>query len=277
MIKALGRWLKAVGYLFTGQIDAARRTLDTNPHVVRARYDSVITDKTSRIHQYKQAVAQLIAQEEQKLAKIRSLGEEIVRLDALKAGALAKARQLTEALKAKGLDPDQIKADLEYQKCLGAYNDFNSTLTEKQARIVELETDVETYRKSIGDHKIQLQSLLRELEKLRGEAAEAIADVVTAKQEKDIADTLSGIAQDGSAEELQRLRTMRNELRAEARISRELAGTDSKAQEAEFLEYARKTSASDEFDRLIGLAKEADRGQAVAPTSDTTVKSSLPE
>jgi phage shock protein A len=277
MIKALGRWLKAVGYLFTGQIDAARRTLDTNPHVVRARYDSVITDKTGRIHQYKQAVAQLIAQEEQKLAKIRSLGEEIVRLDALKAGALAKARQLTETLKAKGLNPDQIKADLEYQKCLGAYNDFNSTLTEKQARIAELETDVETYRKSIGDHKIQLQALLRELEKLRGEAAEAIADVVTAKQEKDIADTLSGIAQDGSAEELQRLRTMRNELRAEARISRELAGTDSKAQEAEFLEYARKSSASDEFDRLIGLAQEADRGQAVAPTSDTAVKSSLPE
>lgn len=51
MFKALGRWLKAVGYLFTGQIDAARRTLDANPHVVRARYDSVITEKTQRIHQ----------------------------------------------------------------------------------------------------------------------------------------------------------------------------------------------------------------------------------
>lgn len=275
MFKALGRWLKAVGYLFTGQIDAARRTLDANPHVVRARYDSVITEKTQRIHQYKQAVAQLIAQEEQKLAKIRSLGEEVGKLEALKAGALAKAKQVTETLKAKGLGPEAIKADVDYQRCLSAYNDFTSTLGEKSQRIQELEADVETYRKSIGDHKVQLQNLLRELETLRGEAAEAVADVITAKQEKEIADTLAGIAQDGTSEELQRLRTMRHELRAEARVSRELAGTDNRAQEAEFLEYARANAASDEFDRLIGLAEAADRPAAATP--ETATKTALPE
>ncbi len=275
MFKALGRWLKAVGYLFTGQIDAARRTLDANPHVVRARYDSVITEKTQRIHQYKQAVAQLIAQEEQKLAKIRSLGEEVGKLEALKAGALAKAKQVTETLKAKGLGPEAIKADVDYQRCLSAYNDFTSTLGEKSQRIQELEADVETYRKSIGDHKVQLQNLLRELETLRGEAAEAVADVITAKQEKEIADTLAGIAQDGTSEELQRLRTMRHELRAEARVSRELAGTDNRAQEAEFLEYARTNAASDEFDRLIGLAEAADRPAAATP--ETATKTALPE
>jgi chromosome segregation ATPase len=275
MFKALGRWLKAVGYLFTGQIDAARRTLDANPAVVRARYDSVITEKTQRIHQYKQAVAQLIAQEEQKLAKIRALGEEVGKLEALKAGALAKAKQITEALKAKGVAAEGIKADVDYQRCLSAYNDFTSTLGEKSQRIQELEADVETYRKSIGDHKVQLQALLRELETLRGEAAEAVADVITAKQEKEIADTLAGIAQDGSSEELQRLRTMRHELRAEARVSRELAGTDNRAQEAEFLEYARTNAASDEFDRLIGLAEASDRPAAASPESAT--KTALPE
>lgn len=276
MFQALGRWIKAVGYLLTGQIDSARKTLDSNPYAVRARYDSVIADKTSRIHVYKQAVAQLIAQEEQKLATIRTLSEDTAKLETLKSGALAKARQLTERLKASGAGAEQIKGDVEYQRCVSAYNDFVSTLAEKQARISELEADVEGYRKSIGDHKVQLQSLLRDLEKLRSEASEAVADVITAKQEKEIADTLSGIAQDGSSEELQRLRSMRHELRAEARVSRELAGTDTKSQEAEFLEYARTTVASDEFDRLIGLAEEADRAPA-APVADTASKTGLPE
>ena len=53
---------------------------------------------------------------------------------------------------------------------------------------------------------------------------------------------------------VQRMREMRQELKAEARISKEMAGTDTKVQEAEFLEYARKSQASAEFDSLIGLA-----------------------
>ena len=65
MFKAIGRWIKAVGYLLTGQIDSARRVLDTNPHVIKAKYDAIVEDKIERIHQSsKQAVAGLIAQEE---------------------------------------------------------------------------------------------------------------------------------------------------------------------------------------------------------------------
>ena len=62
MFRAIGRWFKALGYLLTGQIDSARRVLDTNPHVIRAKYDAIIRDKVGRIHTYKQAVAGLIAQ-----------------------------------------------------------------------------------------------------------------------------------------------------------------------------------------------------------------------
>ena len=53
MFKAIGRWIKAVGYLLTGQIDSARRVLDTNPHVIKAKYDAIVEDKIERIHQYK--------------------------------------------------------------------------------------------------------------------------------------------------------------------------------------------------------------------------------
>ncbi|GMU94404.1 MAG: hypothetical protein AMXMBFR4_34620 [Candidatus Hydrogenedentota bacterium] len=275
MFRAIARWFKAVGYLLTGQIDAARRTLDLNPHVIRAKYDEIVREKTARIHQYKQAVASLISQQVMKMAKVKTLTEEVAKLEDLKAGALAKAKQTVEQMQAQGKSMEEIKADENYRKCLTAYNDFSSTLAEKQARIAEIEEDVQDYSKRIGEHKIQLQALLREVDKLKAESADAIADVITAKEEKEIADALAGIAKDSTADELQRLRQLRNEVKAEARISKELAGTDTRAQENEFLEYARKTAASSEFDALIGLAKSTETAQAAG--AESREKSPLPE
>lgn len=274
MFGAVFRWIKAVGYLMTGQIDSARRTLDTNPHVIRAKFDEIVKEKTARIHHYKQAVAGLIAQEEAKIQKIKDLTEEVGRLENLKAGALAKAKKRVDELQAQGAAKEAIHKDEEYMKCLAAFNDFSSTLNEKQERITELEADVATYGDRIAEHKVQLQSLLREVDKVRSEAADMVADVITAKEEKDIADTLSGIAQDGTAKELQRMRELRREVKAEARISKEMAGTDTRAQEAEFLEYARNSEAKDEFDALIGLATEAD---GLPSESTRTPDAPLPE
>jgi uncharacterized coiled-coil protein SlyX len=265
-----------VGYLLTGQIDSARKVIDTNPHVIKAKYDEIVRDKISRIHQYKQAVAGLIAQEEKKIAKVKTLSEDVANLERLKAGALAKAKQTVETLKKSGKTQEQIHADEDYKRCLAAFNDFSSTLAEKQDRITELEQDIADYRKNISDHKVQLQQLLRDVEKVKSEAADTVADVITSKQEKELAETLAGIAQDGTAEELQNLRDMRQELKAEAKVTRELAGTDTKAQEAEFLEYARQSQSTSEFDTLIGLASETE--EKSKPSGETGKKdTSLPE
>ena len=277
MFKAIGRWIKAVGYLLTGQIDSARRVLDTNPHVIKAKYDAIVEDKIERIHQYKQAVAGLIAQEEKKLSKIKQLTSEVENLERLKAGALAKAKQTVEQLKATGISEEAIHDDENYKKCLTAYKDFNSTLSEKQERISELEADIEGYKNNISDHKIQLQQLLRDVEKVKAEAADTVADVITAKQEKELAETFAGIAKDGTAEELQNLREMRQELKAEAKITKELAGTDTKSQEAEFLEYARQSESTSEFDALIGLAAEAPAPKEANKEKEDKDSSALPE
>jgi len=277
MFKAIGRWIKAVGYLLTGQIDSARRVLDTNPHVIKAKYDAIVEDKIERIHQYKQAVAGLIAQEEKKLSKIKQLTSEVENLERLKAGALAKAKQTVEQLKATGVSEEAIHEDENYKKCLTAYKDFNSTLSEKQERISELEADIEGYKNNISDHKIQLQQLLRDVEKVKAEAADTVADVITAKQEKELAETFAGIAKDGTAEELQNLREMRQELKAEAKITKELAGTDTKSQEAEFLEYARQSESTSEFDALIGLASDAPAPKETNKEKEDKDSSALPE
>ena len=275
MFRAIGRWIKAVGYLLTGQVDSARRVLDTNPHVIRAKYDEIVREKISRIQQYKQAVAGLIAQEEAKTAKVKQLSEEVANLERLKAGALAKAKQTVAKLQSARKSKEAIHADENYKKCLSAYNDFSSTLAEKQERIEELENNVADYKKTIGEHKVQLQQLLREVEKVRSEAADTVAEVISAKQEKEIADTIVGIAEDGTAEELQSLRKMRQEVKAEARVAKEMAGADTKAQENEFLEYARTSESTSEFDSLIGLAESAE--SADNPKESESKDTALPE
>ena len=281
MFGAIGRWFKAVWYKLTGAMDQARRGLDTDPHVMRAKFDEIIKGKVNQIHTYKQAVATLIAQQEKKMAKVKSLTNEVQKLENLKAGALAMAKQAVAKLQGEGKTNEVVHADPDYKKCLTAYNDFAATLTEKQDHIKDLEGDIGEYDGSIANHKINLQQLQRDIEKLKSEAADAVADVITSKEETELADMINGISKDGMAKELQNLRDLRHEMRAEARVSREMAGTDSKVQEAEFLEYARSNTATDEFDALLGMAEGTEGAETAASEPEQLKKTSsdsvLPE
>jgi phage shock protein A len=156
-------------------------------------------------------------------------------------------------------DIEAVKNDPEYVKCQAAFKDFSTTLTEKQNHAVELEEDIKTFATNISGHKTQLQSLLREIEKLKTEKHETVAELLTAKEEQEIADMIAGISQDRTSEELQELREVRDQAKATARVSREVAGVDAQRSEAEFLEYATQTAADSEFDTLIGLTREAEK------------------
>ncbi len=270
MFSAIGRWIKAIGYAMTGRIDAARRVLDTNPHVIRAKYEEIIRNKKQTIQQYKRAVAGLITQQEKKLAKIKKLTEEVQKLEKLKNGALTKAKQSV-----KGKSKEDAQMDPTYKKCLSAYNDFSSTLTEKQNRINDLEEDIKEYSGTIAQHKTQLEHLLRDLENIKYEASDTVADVIAAKEENAIAESIAGISDNGSHEELESLRNMRVELKAEAKITKELAGSDLASQEAEFLEFASLNETNTEFDQLIGIASEKDN--VIEEKKDREKNAALPE
>jgi hypothetical protein len=268
MFSAAFRYLRAFGYFITGNIDAARQALNANPYVVQATFDSIITEKSQRIQQYKNAVAGLLAQTEKKKAELQRQSEEVVRLKQLRDGAAALARKLVEKF---GGNAEAVKSDPEYAKCQAAFADFSSTLREKEARCAELETDVAEAEKTIGGHKVQLQSLLRELDKVKQEKHETVADMITAREEREIGDMIAGISEDRSARELQEMREMRHQAKAGAKISREMTGLDTKRSEEEFLKYATESQATDEFDALIGLGK-----QAAAPEQDPQ-RSKIPE
>ena len=46
MFTALGRYLRAFGYLITGRVDSARKEMSKNPYVIQATYDKIVEEKT---------------------------------------------------------------------------------------------------------------------------------------------------------------------------------------------------------------------------------------
>ncbi|MEN0110774.1 MAG: hypothetical protein AAF805_08625 [Planctomycetota bacterium] len=253
MFRAIGKYARAVWYLMTFRINKASETLRMNPGVVSANYDRIIQEKRARINQYKDAIGAMVAQEESKKQKLKAITEDVERLEKLKAGAAAKAQQV--AARHNG-DPEATRSDPEYLKCQAAYADFNSTLEEKRARATEIEADLEGLIDNVGRHKAQIQTQMRELEKLAEEKHDAVATILSAKEEQQIADLMSGVSEDRTGEELRELREMRDKASAKARVSRELAGLDTKQAEDEFMDFAASTRANDEFDALIGLSSK---------------------
>lgn len=268
MFRAIGRYFRALGYLLSGRVDQARRAVSTDPAVVQATFDNIIQEKKKRIGQYKDAVGAMIAQEEKKKSALKRITAEVDKLTKLRDGAAAMARKVVERHNG---DTEGVKNDPEYLKCQAAFKDFSSSLAEKQEHAQELEDDIKTFEENISGHKTQLQGLLREIEKLKTEKHETVADMLTAKEEKEIADMLAGISQDRTSEELQELRDIRDQSRGAARISREIAGVDAQRSEQEFLEYAAETVADSEFDALIGLTQETASSDSDEPSERTQI------
>ncbi|MEL6895108.1 MAG: hypothetical protein AAFP90_03310 [Planctomycetota bacterium] len=263
MFRAIGKYFRAVYYLMTFRVDKASESLRMNPGVVSANYDRIIHEKKQRLNQYKDAVSAMVAQEETKKQKLRGVNGEIERLQNLKAGAAAKAKKIAASHNG---DITATKADKEYLKCQAAFADFSSSLEEKMERANELEKDLEGLVDNVGTHQRQIQSLMRDLEKLKEEKHEAVADILSAKEEEEIADLMTGLSNDRTNEELVELRELRQKASAKARVSRELAGMDTRAAEEDFLDYARSSEANDEFDALIGLSESPAADSAPADT-----------
>ena len=277
MANGFTRFFKAIWYTLTGRAHESADRMMENPEAVRGAYEDIINDKKGNIQRYKQAIGQLIALVEQKKTAVKNLTDEVDRLEELKAGAIAKAQQTAAQLQGDGLSKEAIKVHAEYTRCVTAYQDFNSNLVEKSGRITELENEIEGAQADIESHKLQITNLHRDLDKIKSEQSEAVADLITAREQEEISDMLSGISMDGTSAELTRMREIREKAKARSKVAQELAGTDSNSEEEEFLTAARSSATSDEFDALIFGAQQTDTQTKTEPEkSKTDSDSELP-
>lgn len=280
MFKAIGRFFRAIGYMLTGRIDASTKGMNEDPHVVRARYDELLDRKRQSILQVRNAVAGLIRNVERKRTELKSTHEELEKKERLMNGAKAMAAKL-----AAGKSREDAQQDPEFIKCMKAYQDFKSSKELLEQRKEGLEKDVEQTEREAKGYEVQLQSLHRELQDLVDERERSVADVAMARETRAASEALAGISNDGSADDLRRLRESVAQAKAEAQVTSRMAGTDTARQEAEFLELAGTREAESEFmNDIFGkveepAAKEAqpEREKTPEPAAAARAKQALPE
>ena len=250
---SLIRLIKSFFYYFTGRVDNVRKGIESDPTAMRAQFDSIIKEKAASAKTFMEAVAGLMNSEETKRAKHKDLVKQINELAKMKQSALSKAQERANKLKMDGKTPEEIKADATYIKHTAAYKDFSSTMEEKEKYARDLEAEVDGLSKQVSTYKTQLAGVQREIDNLRAESNEAIADIAAAKEQEKIANALSSITnftKDSSGEALSSLREARQKAKNQAKIVTELAETTVTSQHSEYAKDG-NDELDDELDRMI--------------------------
>jgi len=255
IFSAIGRLLRTFGFKTSGKIDEVNRNVAKDPSVVKAKYDEVIRNTANDITKYIDAVGGLKTQREMTFRQLKQETENVVKLEAQKAGAIKTAQKIAAQY---GNSEEAIKQNqkdwLEYNKCKNFHRDFNTTANEKKKRIDDLTVRVKEADDTITTHMTQLISLRREFDKLKMEQSEAVARLISATQQRAINDKLSNLSSGNNhANDLNEMREMIAEAEAGAKVSGEIAGTDTAASIAQFEAAAAEAIANDEFANLVGI------------------------
>jgi RAB protein geranylgeranyltransferase component A len=180
LFSALGRWAKAFGYLLTGRVDQARKAIDANPHVMNAKYDEMIRTMQGKITQYINAASTVSAHVARKEIELARVNKEIEETERFRTGAVTIAKQVATKLQAAGKD---TASDPEYAQHRAAFNDFSSTLGEKLKTKKELEDAITAGQETNRNHLFTLKNLKRELETLKKEKGEMVAEMISATKQ----------------------------------------------------------------------------------------------
>lgn len=265
------RWLRAWIYKLTGFFGDAADEMQTDRHVMAATYDRSISAQQQRFQTVKTAVAELMGITEDKTTKINELNKRVEHLENVKAGAQGMLQQLINRLRTQnpGIDSEEIKRHPEYIEHSTAYNDADSTQKEVEERISEIEGDLKSRQAQIAQYTAELQQMQRSFSKLKEEKHEAIADVQIAQQAEAVDSVLAGISNDTTDKDLEAAREARKRAKNKAKISSQMAGTDAKSQESQYLQYAQSSKSNSKLDSLLDFgqseAKPDDKDAALLP------------
>jgi hypothetical protein len=252
-------WLFTWNWKKARQIDdAANKMWTGSTDGIAAAFDIETDKRVVEFRKYRDAVAQIEAQAEQKRQRLHDLNEEEKKLISQRDGALAFAE------KAKAASDTAA-----YDKHAAAYESFDTRIQEIEAKQKTLETEVKGLEEAMEKHMLGLTNLQREIEKLPQEKADALADFVSANQIIALNDRLLNLQTSFDSGPIDLVRKANRDLTAKAKISDKLAGTDSKLQDQQYATEGAKATARDRLEQQIA-AHAAEKAQKSGVKNDKT-------
>jgi DNA repair exonuclease SbcCD ATPase subunit len=269
---AIGKMFRAMLYTLAGDVSKWSEVWETNPGYVRAEYEEIVKDHMKSINETTDAVAGIMEINTQKQHNLETINKQCEDLKRKQLGAQAKAKKQVEKLQAEGKSMAEIQADPDVLKCSGFYEDFTSSLANKEEEAQRLESEIEKHEADLSKYKNQLSRMHAELKRIKQEKHETIADLEIAKQEEKVNQAILGVSESKTEERRQRIQELRRKRRAKADITAEMAGLETEDAEQEFLDYATTSEAQSDFFGSIGIGNEFDKN---LETTDPEVKDTL--
>ena len=241
---AIGRFFSRLFGLGEGALNnASDKILTANEATIRAQFRKVRDQLVQNHSTVRNAVANLMAINEEKKQEIESLNKMIKELETKKIGAVRKFKETN---------------DIKYQD---VFKEYSSQLLKAQEKLESNKGFVATNTENIEKYKRQLLVLQNRIEELKSQENQAVADITSSRQVTKLNEMLSGLSTDVNMQGLEAIEEARKKSIANAKLSTELSGTSKKEIDDELL--AAGSNIDEEFARMLAdeeakMTKETD-------------------
>jgi len=235
LFSSISRFFRRLFGLGSGALDnASDKMLTANEYTIRAQFRKV-REKLLKGHaSVRNAVANLMAINEDKKQEIIELEKKIKELETKKIGAVRKFKETQ---------------DLKYQD---AFKQCHAQLERAKQKLEENKTFVESNSANLDKYKRQLVTLQNKIDDLKAQEDQAVADIVSSRQVTQLNEMLSGFSTDVDMQGIKAIEEARKKSLAQAKLSTELSASSKKEIDEELL--AAGSDVDEEFAKL--LAKE---------------------
>lgn len=223
-------WARIKGFFLGAGNDLA----SGSPEAIRATYAVAIDDAKKRYIEMEKAVALLARERERTEMQIKDLDREEAELKRKLDGALAAAERDPS-------NPVHREAGARY---LARINEIDA----KQA---QLQTELEDQRAKVEGYKSKLRGLMDEIERLKREQGEMVAEFITNRQVIELENRLKGLAESSTEQALVAVREKVASMKAQAKIATEMGRSTLQAVDEEYERMGRQQEAASRFDELL--------------------------
>lgn len=224
-------------------IQAGDDVVSSSPEAIRSTYAAAIDEAKRRYKEMERAVALLANEREKTETALKNMETEKSELQRKLEGALAAAESNpTEAT--------HREAGIRYL----------TRIREIEGRQTTFATDLDTQRNKVEEYKSRLRSFSDEIEKLRKEQGQMVAEFISNQQLIQLEDRLRGLGESAVDASVGAIREKVAAMRSQAKIAAELRGTAVPSQDAEYERIGAEKEAASRFDELLKSRAAAKAG-----------------
>ncbi|MFH0824862.1 MAG: hypothetical protein V2B18_19080 [Pseudomonadota bacterium] len=215
-------------------IRAGDDMVSSSPEAIRATYAAAINDAGKRYKDMQQAVALLAREREKTEQSLKQLDADERELQKKLEGSLAMAQA----------EPDNP----QHREAGGRYIARLNEIDQKQGLLAG---ELDAQSKRVEEYKVKLRSFTDEMDRLRREQGEMVAEFVSSQQVIQLEDRLKGLSESGTDESIVAIRDRVSKMRSEAKIATEMRSAASSEIDVQYERAGAERQAASQFDDLL--------------------------